>query len=336
MKRAKKISLGIFLLACMTLAAGCGPQQAMALNDTEVVPERPITTEIEDRGEEGVISPTSTSVIIETKTFDQDVSESDEKSTTPTNLPDSWKDYPPIPNVSERALEIYFSGIEAGNDPHVFSKIGDCQNITTYFLAAFEDPELYSLGDEYAYLQETIDWYFGSYSRESLAVDGGLNVARVLSPFHADVEVCEPNEHPLACEVRINNPSIALISLEENWSLREPEEYETYMRRILDYLIEEGVLPILATKADNLEGDDSINETIVRLAEEYELPIWNFWAAAQPLPHHGLQNDGFHLTMAGPFFDDDTHLNTGWAMRNLTALQTIDAIHQAIIEAEEN
>lgn len=251
---------------------------------------------------------------------------------TPTSTPESWEDYPVIPTISQSALAIYQKGIEMGRDPRSFSKIGDCQNITTYFLAPLENPKLYSLGEEYSYLQGTIDYFHGSFSRESLAVAGGLNVARVLSPFHADLELCEPNEHPLACEVRVNNPSIAIVSLEENWSSRTEEEYAEYLRKVIEYLIGEGVLPILGTKADNLEGDHRINKTIVRLAQEYELPVWNFWRAVQPLPNHGLQEDGFHLTVAGPYFDSKGHMKSAWPWRNLTALQSLHAVLEAVEE----
>jgi hypothetical protein len=245
---------------------------------------------------------------------------------SPTPTPENWQDYPVIPTVSQRAVEIYQQGIAMGNDPHRFSKIGDCQSITTYFLAPFEDPKLYSLGEQYAYLQDVIDWYFGSFSRESLAVAGGLNVARVLSPFHADADQCAPNENSLACEVRVYNPSVAIVSLEENWNGRTADQYEGYLRTIIEYLIGEGVLPILATKADNLEGDNRINQTIVRLAGEYGIPLWNFWLAVQPLPNHGLEKDGFHLTLAGPYFDDRTHMKEAWPWRNLTALQALNAV----------
>ena len=251
-----------------------------------------------------------------------------EPTSTPT--PENWQDYPVIPDVSSRAIEIYQSGIAMGNDPRKFSKIGDCQSIPTYFLAPFENEKLHSLGDDYEYLQGVIDWYFGSFSRESLAVAGGLNVARVLSPFHADVDLCAPNEHSLACEVRVFNPSVAIVSLEENWSDRTAEAYEEHLRTIIEYLIDVGVLPILATKADNLEGDHSINQTIVQLAGEYEIPLWNFWRAVQPIPNHGLQKDGFHLTLAGPYLDDPWHMKAAWPWRNLTALQALDAILRAV------
>ncbi len=73
-------------------------------------------------------------------------------------------------------------------------------------------------------------------------------------------------------------------------------------------------MPILATKADNLEGDQAINATIARLAYEYDLPLWNFWLAVQPLPDHGLQPDGSHLTWAGPYFDDPVRMRVGLAL----------------------
>ena len=250
---------------------------------------------------------------------------------SPTPAPANWQDYPVVPGLSAKAVEIYQRGLLLGNNPHRFSKIGDCQNITTYFLSAFEDPDLYTLGADYADLQATIDWYFGSFSRESLAVAGGLNVARVLSPFHANRELCDPNESPLACEVRVHNPSVALVSFEENWSQRSPEEYEKHLRTIVESLIAEGVLPILATKADNLEGDHSINATIAKVAAEYEIPLWNFWLAVQPLPGHGLHADGFHLTVAGSHFDDPLRMKKAWPWRNLTALQALDAVRLDVL-----
>ena len=85
-------------------------------------------------------------------------------------------------------------------------------------------------------------------------------------------------------------------------------------------------MPVLATKADNVEGDGGINEVIVRLAKEYDVPLWNFWAAVQPLPYHGLTNDRFHLTWARNYFDQTDIMENAWPWRNLTALQAIDAL----------
>jgi hypothetical protein len=58
--------------------------------------------------------------------------------------------------------------------------------------------------------------------------------------------------------------------------------------------------------------------------------MWNFWAAVQPLPQHGLSEDGFHLTYAQPFFDDPVRMQQAWPWRNLTALQTINSVWHGI------
>jgi hypothetical protein len=232
--------------------------------------------------------------------------------------------------VSDTARQIYRSGLALGRNPHAFSKIGDCQNITTYFLSFFDHPDLYRLGD-HTDLQETIHWYTGSFSRESLAVKGGLNVAAVLSPLRADPGQCQQNEGPLACELRVHNPSVALISMEEAWA-GQPEKYGDYMRQVIEYTISQGVVPILATKADNLEGGHQINTLIARLAWEYDIPLWNFWVAVQPLPNHGLLSDGFHLTRGLGYYFFDTRRSTryGWSARNLTALQVLDAVRRGL------
>ena len=253
--------------------------------------------------------------------------------------PDAWKSFPVIPSVSQTARLIYQRGLEMGNDPHAFSKIGDCQSITTYFLSYFDMPGFYNLGSHSA-LQETIDWYSGSFSRESLAVKGGFNAAAILSPFRADPKQCTSDENPIVCEFRLHHPSVTFISLEEWWA-GHPENYEKYLRQIIEYTLGQGVVPILATKADNLEGNNLINQTIANLAHEYDIPLWNFWAAVQPLPDHGLitvnasgEVDMFHLTHSEGyyFYNDPTAMPSGWSMRNLTALQALDAVHRGLSE----
>ena len=329
-----KPSFFIIILFIVLALSGCDGEASASTGQNEILENVNNSPPSDDENDdlEATFTPTPETPLSDSSGNSEGTIPSKTPTPTSTKLPESWQLYPVIPEVSPRAIEIYQRGIAMGNDPHHFSKIGDCQNISTYFLAPLEDPDLHSLGEEYANLQEVIDWFFGSYSRESLAVAGGLNVAAVLSPFHADVEKCKPNEHPLACEVRIHNPSIAIVSLEENWGSRTAKNYEEHLRTIIEYLISEGILPILATKADNIEGDYSINKTITKVAEEYELPIWNFWLAVQPLPNHGLKNDGFHLTLAGPYFDSEWHMESGWTIRNLTALQTLDVVWRAVTQ----
>lgn len=260
-------------------------------------------------------------------------------ASSPTPKPplpkDAWMQMPVVPNtISDAMRGVYQLGLENGNDPTHFSIIGDCQNVSSYFLSTFDKPGDFSLGSEYSYLQSTIDYYQGSYSRVSLAVKGGFNAAAVVSPLRSDPKFCNPNESPLDCELRTWRPSIVFVSMETWWSDKPAVEYDKYMRRVLDRIIETGAVPIIATKADNLEGDHAINATIAQLAYEYDIPMWNFWAAVHPLPDHGLSPDGFHLTFGRNFFDDPKRMQNAWPWRNLTALQTLDAVHKGLIGQE--
>ena len=245
---------------------------------------------------------------------------------------DTWKTLPVIPTVTDTAREIYQRGLEMGNDPHAFGKVGDCQNVHSYFLGTFDTPDDYSLGEEYAYLQETIDHFAGSFIRNSEAVDNGFNVASVLSPLWSSPDRCEPDENPNQCENRHLNPSIVIISMETWWTGEDYQLYDDYLSETVEYWISEGVVPILATKADNLEGDHGINRTIAAVAQRYDVPLWNFWLAVQELPNGGLAEDGFHLTFARNFFDDEDRMQNGWVIRNLTALQALDAVWRGVQE----
>ncbi len=249
--------------------------------------------------------------------------------TNSTPDPNSWQQMPVIPTISANAHRIYQRGIEMGSNPHAFSKVGDCGSTPSWFLGDFDrGPKYYSLGD-YQYLSAVIQQYAGSFGRTSLAAKSGFNASSVFATLWADRSQCKANETPLACEYRLNKPSIALITLGTN-DVWHQDVFETKMRAIINDSIQSGVLPVLATKADNDEGDGSINATIVRLANEYDIPLWNYWRAVQSLPEKGLQPDGAHITWGPNRFDDPQAMKSGWAVRNLTALQTLDAVWKGV------
>ena len=238
--------------------------------------------------------------------------------------PERWREWPIVPSVTSRAIEIYRTGQAMNLDPHAFSKVGDCQSVKAAFMGYFDIPERYSLGNDYAFLQETIDNFSGHFNTDGQAVRGGFNAAAVLSPLWADPHACLPGENPLECEMRITKPLIVIVSLEVWWDGRTPEQYATLMRRILDTIIAHGSVPILATKADNVEGDNSLNFTTAKLAHEYDLPLWNFWAAVQPLPAHGMdmkRNDGFHIS------------TEAWSTRSFTGLEALDNVWRGLLKA---
>jgi hypothetical protein len=227
--------------------------------------------------------------------------------------------------MSPNALSIYEKGLEMGNNPRAFSKIGDGEISAAWFLTDFDlGPSYYDLG-AYTDLQTTVAYFTGSFGRQGQAARRGFNVQRVLDPSLAKSEFCKMNETPLDCEIRIHHPSFALISMGTN-QVWQAEQFESGMRAIIERLISYGVVPILSTKADNIEGDHRINLTIARLAMEYDIPLWNFWRAVQSLPNSGLQKDREHLTYFPNDFSSSEAMKHAWPVRNLTALQVLDKL----------
>lgn len=212
-----------------------------------------------------------------------------------------------------------------GNNPTAFSKVGDCGSTPAWFLGDFDrGSTFYRLGD-HANLEVAIKMFGGSFGRTSLAARSGFNSSALFVPLWADRTYCNSSESPLACEYRVWRPTLAFIMLGTN-DVWKPAEFEPQLRAIIEFSIQNGVVPILSTKADNAEGNGSINADIARLAQEYDLPLWNFWAAVQDLPNGGLQEDQAHLTWGRNFFDDPLVMTNAWPVRNLTALQVLDAI----------
>ncbi len=309
-----KNARNVLLLIVIAVLAACSTKETV------------IATETVATSTQNEITPVETEILTEVST----------STPRPTLAPDEWKSLPIVPTVSDTARAIYQRGLEMGNDPQAFSKVGDCQTSTDFFLVDFDHPAQYSLGDEYAELQSTIDYYQGSFSRQSLAVKDGFNVAAVVSPLRADPKQCNSGETPLACEYRLNKPTLALISMETNFKQRTADEYGKYMRQIVEYTISQGIVPVLGTKADNLEGNDAINKEIAIIANEYDIPMWNYWAASYPLPNHGFDtglNDGFHLSFSRNFFDEPKNMLSAWPWRNLTALQVLEAMRSELSES---
>jgi hypothetical protein len=241
-----------------------------------------------------------------------------------TQLPQvaDWRKVPIMPEVSQRVLEIYQDGQAQGRNPHNFSVIGDCQAIPFVFMGPYERGELKPDSAE-NYLWSAIDQFKGSFVREGMAVRGGFTAASILSPIQADAHYCISGETPLTCEYRLHNPAFVFITL-ETW--RDPntvERYETYLRKILDYVIERGTVPILLTKADSSElknGTHVINPIIVQVASDYDVPVINFWWSAQYFDNYGIDpaRDGFHLS------------NEGYKLKNVLALRTLYKVWNAV------
>lgn len=236
--------------------------------------------------------------------------------------PEDWMEWPIIPEVSATTRAIYREGLAMGKNPQAFSKVGDCQNLKEYFLGRFDHLDLYEYEWDITPYVDTIEHFTGNFDRDGQAAKFGFTAASPLSQLQADPEVCLPGETPLECELRMHQPTFVIISLEFPFNGRTPQLYTTYIRQIIDYTISQGAVPILATKADNVEGDHAINRAIAALAYEYDIPLWNWWRAAQPLGDHGIDpyRDGFHISQQA------------WAERSKTCLMVLDHLWKELRE----
>ena len=225
-----------------------------------------------------------------------------------------------------RVRDIFERGQALGNNPHAFSKVGDCNSELPFFLGRFDSGD-YDLGP-YAYLQPAIDYFAGSFGRQSMAVWTGSHAWSVLDPTWARPVFCLPGETPLGCEFRLHRPSIVLVRLGTNEAY-SPTLFEQHMRAIIEYAIERGVIPVLGTKADQLEGSDRINDIVRQLAAEYEVPLWDFGRVAGTIPGRGLRPDGFHMTWYAPNYSDPRALQAGHSVHNLAALIALYTVWQS-------
>jgi hypothetical protein len=234
------------------------------------------------------------------------------------------------PETAAHIQEIFAQGQEYGRNAHAFSKLGDSAVLVDSYLTRFDDPTKYTLG-EWAFLQPTIDFYAGSFRRYGVATRVGLSSWGVMDPTWANKEFCNPNEVMLACEIRLFNPSILLIHLGTN-DIGEAETFEANMRTIVEFCLLQGIIPILATKADRFEGEDNHNNQIlIDLAAEYQVPLWDFDAVAATLPGRGLDEDQIHLTksLTNNYTDPDIW-SSGYPVSDLTALLMLDAVRQTV------
>lgn len=231
------------------------------------------------------------------------------------------------PEVMAHVQEIYAHGQRSGRNPHAFSKMGDSTVLNPKLLGLFDSPSRYTLGD-YAYLQPTIEFFSGSFSRYGVAAQHGLHAWSVFDPLWADKDWCDTGEHMLACEIRLNNPALFIIRLGSN-DAGAPSGFAKNVRDVVEYCLAYGVIPLLVTKADRFEGDNTNNDILRQIATEYAIPLWDFDRVADTLPERGLDTDQVHMKTAT--HHDYTLSETftiGHSVQDLTGLMMLDALRQ--------
>jgi hypothetical protein len=115
---------------------------------------------------------------------------------------------------------------------------------------------------------------------------------------------------------------IVMIGMGTNWIPNGEASFERHLREIVDNVLATGALPILATKADNVEENWKLNEAIARVAYDYDLPLVNVWRSVQDLPNHGLEKPPRQVYLTGD----------GWMKRNQAWLVTLDKVRKIMFE----
>lgn len=246
-------------------------------------------------------------------------------ATSPSPTPDNrlkpyyWRDWPVSPDLSPNAQEILSKAINnPALDLHTFSKVGDCQMTPSTFLAGFANGE-YEIP---AGRSAVVTWFSTSMTSDSVTAANGLGISSVLNPMFglaAGNTQCQPNETPLDCELRTRHPAVVLVAMGTNWKPHGELSFEKYLRQVVDRILATGALPILATKADDIEGDWKLDLAIAQVAYDYDLPLVNVWRSVQALPNHGLE------APLNEYLTGD-----GWMAANYAWLDTLEKIRQGL------
>jgi hypothetical protein len=256
-------------------------------------------------------------------------------------------DVPVVGPVSPAMREVYQAGLKQGNDPHVFAKLGDCMTENPYFLRPFATGQ-YDLG-AYQSLKPTIDQFYGyptrgngwqkdSFATVGLASAGGFNVAAPLDATWSDPDWCQGGESPLTCEYRVSKPSIAIIMFGTNdVNYTDAATYNYYLRTIISETLDQNIVPILntfPTRPEDPQKSLLLNQIVVKVAQDYGIPLVNLNRALEELPNHGVNpQDTTHLSTPADGRVDmfsPANLQTGFTVRNLVTLQALDAVLKAV------
>ena len=225
--------------------------------------------------------------------------------------------------------DIYSRGQKLGNNPAAFSAIGDSSIAGGQFLERFGKAD-YKLGD-YNFLQPTMDVFTDSFKRTSTAVRVGLHSWSVMNAMWADKKQCNANETVIACEFRLQKPSFVFIHLGANDDASKL--FDKSMRAIVQYAIDNGVVPILITKPALPDAKTFSNNDVLRkIAQDFNVPLLDYAKLAGSLPGDGVGEDGVHMT---GYQKVDYTLPSVWksghALHNLSALIALDATYRAAI-----
>ncbi len=255
--------------------------------------------------------------------------------------------YPILPTISAYTRQIYERGLQFGNRPEIFTKVGDCMTADALLFMGEIGEKHYDLG-VYTDLQDVIDYYSAvsprkgsknSFVAPSAASFTGFNASSVEDPEWLPAGICPDGVTPLACEYAAVKPGVALIMFGTNdMTTLTPSQYDFYLRLVVIDTLDRGIIPLLST----FPGDpwqpkkaNRLNQIVYKVARDFDVPVMNLWLAIQSLPNAGLRPQSNYLSQPSnvrvAYFKGEP-LQYGYTMRNLVTLQALDIIWKQVIQ----
>jgi hypothetical protein len=225
-----------------------------------------------------------------------------------------------VPSITSAQRAIWQKAASMGKLTSMFTVIGDCNSQPPVYLQRVATGEFDSNRVD-ARMQATVLRFGDAFGRISLAAKGGFGSANMLDPTWADGALCGTQQGPFECEVWVSRASIVFIELGTGDQLAW-QDFEKNYRPLVQLTLNKGALPVLVTKADDIETSTGaksghINAIVRKTAAEFAVPLYDFHAATRGLPNLGLLDEG----------DKDFHLNDAGMYRHIEGtLQTLAAI----------
>lgn len=244
---------------------------------------------------------------------------------------------PIISPLSDAMLAVYERGQELGIQPNAITKVGDSLSADPTYLDVISQPD--PILGPYDYLEPTIRFFSTPRSHLSVAARRGLTSLVAFDSMWADPGRCEPGESPVICEYRLTQPLVSFIMFGPNDQIAmNTEEFDASMRALVEYTLDQGIIPVLSTfsySPAHFRASEAaeFNLAVIRLSDEYDVPLINLWLAARPLPRFGLEGDDIHMRLSGyrsVMLDDGVETRFGGALRNLLSFRMLHEIRLAL------
>ncbi len=259
---------------------------------------------------------------------------------------DTLRAYPVVPAirgaVANKIRALRRTNKRLGGRGQVFSKVGDSISDWGYYLTPVGAGGLRL--EKYPRLATAVSFFTqqqartnNSFANFSAAARGGWGARDALEPGRNFIQECGPGETPLDCEFRLTRPAVALIMFGTNDMARmDVNTFRADLDRLVATAERWGVIPVLSTipyRKDEggrfIESSLAFNLAIVSVAQTRAVPLWNYWLAIDGLGNNGVSSDQVHPSAppdGNTAIFDDFHLQYGFTIRNLTAIQVLNAL----------